>query len=476
MAAAVDVEYCDAFIEEAPEDVATRMAEQQPSLVGFSCYVWNIEATLAVAQEFKRLRPDARVILGGPEAGGLARRILKSSPVVDFIATGEGEETFRLLLRALFLGEGELAAVPGLARREHGRLAIRPEPPLIDLAHEPSPYLSHDVPMPHDPGAVLVETSRGCPFACAYCNWGRRKMRYLSLERIEDDFKFVLEYSSCVILNDADILVERKRALAIMTAFLCASQGRSAVLTVETNPLHLRPEIVDLVARFPGNFSFAFGLQSISPQVNQLVGRPFNLEDIEARLSYFKARCPDVDTRFSLIYGLPGDSLRGFEQTLEWALRHNPGRLCLNQCLALPGSELTRRKQDFGLKIENRAPHRVLSTPTMSAGDMRKARRMASLILFLFAFQQPSLSDRFRGCRPPHKNGGILPLLAKWEAFLIKNGIEIERCGRFERALGFPYDPGELSAQEFLRNPLELAVLMKATDIFLRELDRRRSL
>ncbi len=474
VAAAVTIDYCDAFIEEAPEDVAARIATRHPRLVGFSCYVWNINATLAVARELKRLLPDARVLLGGPEAGGLAHLILESNPTVDFVATGEGEETFRLLLRSLFLADGELKAVPGLAFREHGRVVAHPEPSLIDLTCLPSPYLGQHVPIPHNPGAMLVETSRGCPFACSYCQWGLRKMRYFGLKRIEDDFKFVLKHASYIVLNDADVLMERKRALAIMTAFLNAARGRSAILTIETNPIHLWPEIVDFVARSPGNFCFAFGLQSISPHVNRLMNRPFNLQDIEARLSYFKARCPDVNMRFSLIYCLPGDSLQGYMRTLEWALRYNPERLCLNQCLALPSSELARKKRDFGLEIENDAPHRVLSTPSMPVSDVEKARRISSLLLFLFAFQRPSLSALFLNCSSSCRDERVLPLLEKWEAFLMENGVDLEKYGRFDQVLKFPHDPGEHGAQEFLRNPLDLAVLIRATDIFLKKWRRQK--
>lgn len=192
--------------------------------------------------------------------------------------------------------------------------------------------------------------------------------------------------------------------------------------------------------------------------------RPFNLGAIEARMDYFGKRCPDAKIYFSLIYGLPGDDLRGYEQTLEWALRYRPVGLGLNQCLALPGSELSEKARDFGLKVQNEAPHRVLSTPTMTAGDISEARRLSALIIFVMRL--PPLRERLLGPNSIRLAGRILPFLKRWKKSVLESGVVIERQSSFDDTPTFPLEMGTSDAAWFLREPLELAALLKATDKF----------
>lgn len=463
LAASVELGFHDAFIDEDPAAVAARVAAGEPGLVGFSCYVWNVERSLATARALKALLPGCRVVLGGPEAGGLAADILGSQPAVDFVATGEGEETFRRLLRALALGDGEPGCVPGLALRREGAVRKTPEAPLIELKGMPSPFLQGRVHEPRDAAFVIVETSRGCPFTCKFCDWGPRKMRYMDLDRVEADLAYALERWDYVATNDADILMEKGRALEVMRRFLRLSEGRDAVLGIETNPVHLWPEVVDLVARNPRKFYFAFGLQSVSPEVNRLMDRPFDLSKIESRLDRFQAACPETDFHFSLIFGMHGDTLAGFRDSVEWALRRRPARLALNQCLALPGSRLHQQARDLGVSFQAEPPHRVLSTPAMTPADMAAARRLTSTVNFVFGLRP--LRDMLLADAGP---GSRVVLFEEWASAMTAAGLELEVAHPFEAEHdGFPYSSGERAARDAAGDPLLLASLMQAARTFI---------
>src|SRR5262249_13031940 len=82
------------------------ITDREPWLVGFTCYLWNIERTLWVAQELKRRRPGVRIVLGGPEITADNAWVLES-PDYDFAVIGEGEQTFAQLLLGL-LADGSL--------------------------------------------------------------------------------------------------------------------------------------------------------------------------------------------------------------------------------------------------------------------------------------------------------------------------------------------------------------------------------
>lgn len=470
--AAVQIDYCEGYIEEAPAAVAERIAAWRPALAGFSCYVWNVRQSLAAAAALKARLPSCRVILGGPEAGGLAKSLLLANPAVDFVATGEGEETFRLLLRWLFLGEAEPASIPGFAYREGESVRVTPEGEQADIASMPSPYLEGHMAVSGGMDFVIIETSRGCPFTCSYCDWGGRKMRYLPVERVAAEFAHVLPRAKAVATNDADILMERKRARAIMQAFIRAARGTGAKLGLETNPVHLWPELLDVVEESPESFYFAFGLQSVVPEVHKLVTRPFDLAKIEARLAAFRRRCPSVPFHFSLIFGLPGDDLAGFERSIEWTLRWRPTRVALNQCLVLPGSDLSRQAQALGLEAQAEAPHRVLSTPTMSAGDFARARRLASLVTFVFSFAP--IRERVLD-HAEREGGGAVALLRRWERSMQDAGLDVERDQPFDGTSDqFPWNPGERAAQAFSSDPLRLAALLTASDRFFAAARTRR--
>src|SRR5262245_29712519 len=89
------------------------LAEREPWLVGFTCYVWNIERTLWIVRELKRRRPDVRVVLGGPEITPDNEWVLQA-PDHDFAVIGEGEQTFAQLLLGLLGDETPPVPVPGL--------------------------------------------------------------------------------------------------------------------------------------------------------------------------------------------------------------------------------------------------------------------------------------------------------------------------------------------------------------------------
>ncbi len=153
--------------------LAAALAERRPWLVGFTCYLWNIERTLWVARELKRLRPEVRVVLGGPEITADNAWVL-DTPDYDFAAVGEGEQTFANLLLALLDDDVPPVPVAGLYVPAATAPRYRPErapafrTPLPDLNRLGSPYLAGILDAA-DEGMLLLETTRGCVFKCKFC-------------------------------------------------------------------------------------------------------------------------------------------------------------------------------------------------------------------------------------------------------------------------------------------------------------------
>ena len=102
-------------------DIISDLTEHDADVVGFACYIWNIDMTLHVASLLKSVRPAVKIVLGGPEVSYTARRILEQHPYIDYIVQGEGEEAFAKLTAKLQAGESPLEpAITGILGRETG--------------------------------------------------------------------------------------------------------------------------------------------------------------------------------------------------------------------------------------------------------------------------------------------------------------------------------------------------------------------
>jgi len=188
------------------EQIAARIAEFRPDLVGVTTTTENRFHSFRLAGLVKRAHPPALVVLGGPHLNATALDTLRHIESVDGVVVGEGEETVADLVAALRSG-GSLEKIQGLAFRREGEIIENPRRPLIpDLdtlplpARHLEPWDRYDCRM-EVPGQGLLPaanmmTSRGCPFDCNFCatpiNWGR-KVRGLSPERVLAELEHLIE-------------------------------------------------------------------------------------------------------------------------------------------------------------------------------------------------------------------------------------------------------------------------------------------
>jgi len=172
------------------ESVAATLAESGARLFGFGSICSSYTLTLRIATELKRLRPDARIILGGPQATAAAEETLAVFPAVDVVVRGEGELVLPALVRALAADE-DLHSLGGVVfRGPSGIVRTQDSPLLTDLDSLPTPAYGA-LPYVRDYGFLPVEAGRGCPFSCTFCSTSlffRRGFRTKSIPRLVDQF------------------------------------------------------------------------------------------------------------------------------------------------------------------------------------------------------------------------------------------------------------------------------------------------
>jgi hypothetical protein len=351
----------DCFLDQSAEACAQAVLRQEPDCVGLSVYVWNRERMLAVAARLKELRPELILFAGGPEVtadpeGFAAER------AVDFVMPGEGEECVAQAMELL------LAGCPA------GQVGARLRPgPVRDLAALPSPFLDNILP-PERYAGLLWELSRGCPFRCDFCfeSRGGSGVRRFPFARLRAELEL---FAACGVrqLFVLDPTFNYQPAQAKQLLRLMAQVAPHIHYTIEIRAEFVDEEMAELFAGL--DCALQIGLQSAHPEVLAKVHRTLNREDFAERILLLHQA--GVAYGFDLIFGLPGDSLAGFLDSLDFALALRPNHLDIFPLAVLPGTRLAETATSFGLRHQDRPPYRVLSSPGFAAADMERAEQVA---------------------------------------------------------------------------------------------------
>lgn len=371
-ASSADVELADFYLGQDCSDCVDRLIALRPDLVGFSLYVWNREMCGALSDELRRRLPGITTVAGGPEATADPSGILAGT-AFDLLISGEGEGPFASLCTQLSKGS-TVADLPGVASRRAGAISLTPAFPVNDLDTIPSPWLNGIIDAGSCPG-ILWQLSRGCGFSCDFCFDSRDShgVRRFSLERIEAELRhFVSRGVSQVFVLDSTFNQDQRRAKVILRMI-----GKIAPLI--HFHFEVRSEFIDreMAGLFAGiTCSLQIGLQSSDPQVLKQVGRSFRRDDFVSRTMLLNEA--GATFGFDLMYGLPGDTLAGFRDSLDFALELYPNHLDIFPLAILPGTALALRSEAIGLQHLPAPPYTLASSPTFSAEDMQKALCLAT--------------------------------------------------------------------------------------------------
>ncbi|MBP5673398.1 MAG: radical SAM protein, partial [Victivallales bacterium] len=266
-------ERVDGVLGDDPFDVARQVVAKEPDLVCASLYLFNRDLTLDILKRVKRLKPDVRIAVGGPEnLGDGAAELLRTTPSVDFACRGEGEPIMPVLLERLKNGT-DLADVPGLLyRSDDGTVVDNGQSGLMaDWAASPMPcrHVFYEFGRPF----VQLETSRGCPMGCTYCTSCRTNVRVRSLEQVRAELEHLKECGVKEIrLLDRTFNVPDSRGAALLRMF--REEFPSMRFHLEIHPGVLGKEVrAELLKAPPGLLHIESGIQTLSHAALAAVGR-----------------------------------------------------------------------------------------------------------------------------------------------------------------------------------------------------------
>lgn len=354
--------------------------KKEIDVVAFSCYIWNIEHILHISEVLKLVRPNLKIILGGPEVSFDGEDLIKNNTFIDYIIYGEGEETFKELLLELKNEKDDLRNVKGLIFRKGEEVFTNEPRPLIqDLDIIPSPF--DDDLENFKNKIVYFESSRGCPFNCRFCLSSTIKgVRFFSIERVKKDLKKLIDANvKQVKFVDRTFNARKEYALEIMN-FIIGQNPNNINFHFEVTAHLLDDEVLSFLKNVPeGLFQFEIGVQSTNPQTLEAIDRVTNIEklmDVVKRIKSYN----NIHQHLDLIAGLPYEDLNSFKNSFNDIYSLRPEKLQLGFLKLLKGSELRNKKDKYGYKFIAKPPYEVLESNFINYREMLKLKAVEDLV------------------------------------------------------------------------------------------------
>ncbi|MDP3355221.1 MAG: DUF4080 domain-containing protein [Polaromonas sp.] len=347
---------------------ATRIVEEllamQPEVVGLGIYIWNVVETTQVVRLLKTLRPDIRIVLGGPEVSHEVEQ-QEICRLADHVVTGWGDVSFPKLCRALLDGPQPLMKViPG------------EQPPLDALVLPYGEYTAEDLAR----RLLYVEASRGCPFKCEFCLSALDKTAWafdldLFMTQMETlyhrgarNFKFV----------DRTFNLKIDNSVRILQFFLDRiADAPDVFVHFEVVPDSLPDRLKEMIAQFPaGSLQFEVGIQSFNLEVQQRISRKQDNAKTADNLRWLVGHSR-AHVHADLIFGLPGETLESFAQGFDRLYALGPHEIQFGVLKRLRGTPITRHTKDFAMVYDPQTPYTILQNSTVDFLTMQRIKRLA---------------------------------------------------------------------------------------------------
>lgn len=307
-------------------NAAERICEHKPDVLGFMTECDSYHHVLQIAKQVKETLPQSRFVLGGPHASAVARTTMEHCSFVDAVAIGEGEHSFRDLIRSYSQDSDQ--AVPGVLRRGPNGNIIDGGPRQLAPTFDELPIPSYDLYQGNQEEEIFIEAGRGCPFKCTFCStapfWAR-KHRVKSPVRILKEIHLVQNlFHSRRVHFTHDLLTTDRRWVVDLCQTLIAA-GTPVRWTCSARTDTVDRELLELMASAGCNAIY-FGVESGSKRILHEIQKDIPLSDSLDTLRL----CSDlgISPNAGFIAGFPTedmeslrDTFNGFEAALRLGTR-----------------------------------------------------------------------------------------------------------------------------------------------------------
>ena len=370
LAEQMEISLAEHTINHQMEQILQDIYKRKPDVIGFSCYIWNISYVKMILDDIKKVLPDVKIWAGGPEVSYHAEAFLKEEPAVDLVMMGEGEITFANFLKALLEGE-ELKQVPGLMlRNDDGTFTDTGFRQVMDMSQIPFPYAFMDMKeLEHR--IIYYESSRGCPFSCAYCLSSiDKKLRFRSLDLVLPELEWFLQAKvPQVKFVDRTFNCKKSHAMAIWQYIRDHDNGITNFHFEIAADLLDKDELDLLSTMRPGLVQLEIGVQSTNEKTLETIRRKTDIGEIRQITAAINS-WHNIHQHLDLIAGLPWEDIESFKKSFNDVYKMEPEQLQLGFLKVLKGSYMEELISDCDLLYSTAPPYEVLQTKWLSYGDV----------------------------------------------------------------------------------------------------------
>ena len=370
LAEQAEISLAEYTINHQMEQILQDIYKRKPDVIGFSCYIWNISYVKVILADIKKVLPDVKIWAGGPEVSYHWEFFLKEVPAVDLVMMGEGEITFAHFLKALLEGE-DLKQVPGLmVRNADGTFTDTGFRQVMDMSQIPFPYAFMDMKeLEHR--IIYYESSRGCPFSCAYCLSSiDKKLRFRSLDLVLPELEWFLQAKvPQVKFVDRTFNCKKSHAMAIWQYIRDHDNGVTNFHFEIAADLLDKDELDLLSTMRPGLVQLEIGVQSTNEKTLEAIRRKTDIEEIREITETINS-WHNIHQHLDLIAGLPWEDLESFKKSFNDVYEMEPEQLQLGFLKVLKGSYMEELIPTCDLLYSAAPPYEVLCTKWLSYGDV----------------------------------------------------------------------------------------------------------
>lgn len=369
-------------INQIRDDILKDIYLEQPDVVCFSCYIWNISFVRELVPDLKKILPQVEFWAGGPEVSYDAVEFLKKNPAFFGVMVGEGEETFHELAGYYIERKPEtLSGIRGVAfcDENKGRDIVHTGwRELMDLSKVPFAYSNLTE---FKNRIIYYESSRGCPFSCSYCLSSiDKKLRFRDIELVKKELQFFIDNKvPQVKFVDRTFNCKHDHAMEIWR-YITENDNGITNFHFEISADLLRSEELALMKTMrPGLIQLEIGVQSTNPQTIKAIRRTMDFEKLKGIVEQIHS-FGNIHQHLDLIAGLPYEGYDSFHKSFcdVYALR--PEQFQLGFLKVLKGSHMMEMTGEYQILYKDREPYEVLSTAWMTYGEILRLKMVESMV------------------------------------------------------------------------------------------------
>ena len=449
-------------INQIQDDILKDIYLEQPDVICFSCYIWNISFVKELVPDLKKILPHVDFWAGGPEVSYDAVEFLKKNPAFFGVMVGEGEETFHELAGYYIERKPEnLKEIRGVAFHDETKvpdIAHTGWRELMDLSKVPFAYSNLTE---FKNRIIYYESSRGCPFSCSYCLSSiDKKLRFRDIELVKKELQFFIDNKvPQVKFVDRTFNCKHDHAMEIWR-YITENDNGITNFHFEISADLLRAEELALMKTMrPGLIQLEIGVQSTNPQTIKAIRRTMDFEKLKGIVEQIHS-FGNIHQHLDLIAGLPYEGYESFHKSFcdVYALR--PEQFQLGFLKVLKGSHMMEMTGEYQILYKDREPYEVLSTAWLTYGEILGLKMVESMVEVYYnsgqfkhtlVFLEQYFEDPFR----------MYEALGRFYEKKGYSEISHSRMRRYEILMEFAGEQKEI--------PLEVLSDVMLLDLYLRE-------